>query len=602
MAAPEREGARRRAIGMAMSTSASENQPTAPPGAPTSIRKQRVGDWLVELNLISKRQLDEAVDMQQKLGERLGEILVKLNYLSERELSDVLMLQETLSSHASLTDYPIDTNVLRMLNEAFVKKNLVIPLVLVGKRLVAALTNKNNIELLDHVSLLTGYKIIPLSFRKEDIETAITYFYDNRQVQNQDKLDKAIQATAGGYEIEKEEDTGKELVDLEDAPIIELVNTIMFSAIEGGVSDIHMEATETSLVVRLRTDGVMMQSMNIPKTIATSVIARIKVMSSMNITETRRPQDGRFSLKRGRQKYDFRVASIASHWGENVVIRILRPLNMSGGLEKLGLETFNLKNFQAMLNASNGIILVTGPTGSGKSSTLYTCLGLMDKDTDSIVTIEDPVEFPLPGIVQIQVQPKIGLTFATALRTILRLDPDTIMLGEIRDHETLEAAIAAAMTGHLVLATLHTNDAVSTIARMKDMGAESFQISSSVVGVIAQRLIRRICEHCAEEYVATPEELEFLKLTMHEDLMLRRGKGCPKCRDTGYKGRIAIFEILRITRQLKDMINRDEPEANIMRSARGNGFLSLFDDGRAKVLAKTTTAKELFRVIGDSEN
>lgn len=561
-----------------------------------SLRKQRIGDWLVELNLITKRQLDEAISQQSESGERIGSILIRLGYLSEKELSDVLMLQETLTSRSSLTEFPIDVNVLRLLSETFVKQNLVIPLLLVGNRLVVALNQADNISLIDRISLLTGYRIIPLSFRQEDLQLAVVYFYESKMLQNVGTIERAIQAGGAG---EEQKEGNEQPVRADDGPIVELVNSVLADAIESNASDIHLDAQERCIAVRMRIDGVLSQVMEIPKSLASSVIARIKVMAEMNITERRRPQDGRFTMRYGASKIDFRVSSISSHWGETIVIRLLRPLNMSRGLEKLGFDEKNLTLFKQIISATTGIVLVTGPTGSGKTSTLYTSLGQLDKVSDKIATIEDPVEFPLEGIVQIQIVPKIGLTFASALRTLLRQDPDVVMLGEIRDGETLEAAIAAALTGHLVLSTIHSNDAISTISRMQDMGALPFLISSTLVGVIAQRLVRRICEECGEDYPATAEEKEFLKVDPAEKLFLRRGKGCKTCKGSGYKGQVAVFEILRVNRSLRDMINRSQPTAVLWEAAREMGFRTLLEDGKLKVMNKMTTVQEVIRVLGD---
>ncbi len=563
----------------------------------TVLRKQRLGDWLVDLNLISKPQLAEAMELQKITGERIGALLVQLGYLTDRELNDVLLLQEMLASHASLTAFPVDKQVLRLLNESFCKQNQVLSLVLVGQRLVVALPDRNNAELIDRISLLSGYKIIPIAFRKPDLDVAIAHFFspDGHVASS---LERVVQAAGADADQKKSKQNVTELVSDDDGTIVSLVNSIIRQAIESGVSDVHLESQERGLEVRMRLDGVMQKTTEIPPGLAAQALTRFKVLAGMNVTENRRPQDGRFTMRHKQDTFDFRASTIGSHWGETMVIRILRPLAV-GNPEALGSDEETRARFKQILGAASGMVLVTGPTGSGKTSTLYACIAQLDRTRDSIVTIEDPVEFPLPGIVQIQIQSKIGLTFAAALRTILRQDPDTVMVGEIRDSEVLEAAVAAAMTGHLVLSTLHTNDAISTISRLMDMGAKPYQISSTVVGIVAQRLVRRVCKQCSEQYAASYEERQFLKTSADEPVTLARGKGCQACKNTGYRGRLAVYEILRINRRLKNLINANEPEAELWKAAREMGFRTLLEDARLRVRQGLTTVDEVMRVLGD---
>jgi type IV pilus assembly protein PilB len=384
----------------------------------------------------------------------------------------------------------------------------------------------------------------------------------------------------------------------EEAPIVELVNQILIKAIDTGASDLHLEPYEQKLDVRLRMDGVLQTIMTLPKQVESAVISRVKILCDMNIAERRRPQDGRFSIRYQGQKIDFRVAVIAVHWGEKVVMRLLRPKTIALGLEALGFDPEDLEKLDRYINAPNGIMLVTGPTGSGKTSTLYASLSAMDKNSDSIVTIEDPVEFPVEGISQIQANAKIGLTFAAALRTILRLDPDTIMLGEIRDKETGEIAIEAALTGHMVLSTLHTNSTVETVSRLIDMGIPPFMVSATLLCVIAQRLVRKVCKNCYEEYEANDEEKEFLGLPANEPYTLARGKGCDICNQTGHKGQLGVFEILEVTRTIKDMINHEESALVMLDAAQKNGMLTLLDDGKKKARRRQTSVEEVIRVLG----
>lgn len=572
-----------------------------PPSSPEEggvLRKQRLGDWLVELNLISKPQLAEAMELQRITGERIGTLLIQLGYLTDRELDDILRVQEMLSSHASLTEFPVEPRVLRLLSANFAKQNLAIPLVLMGQRLVVALPDRNNTEQIDRISLLTGHHVIPIALRKPDLEAAIAHFF-SEDASAPTRLEKMVKAASSDSEPMKAtiKQNIAELVSADDGTVVSLVNSVLLEALESGASDIHFEATDRGISVRSRLDGVMHDAASIPAALAPAALSRLKVLADMNLTETRRPQDGRFTMRHQQDHYDFRVSSIASHWGETMVIRILRPLSI-GNLDSLASDDDTRLKFRRLLGAPSGMVLVTGPTGSGKTSTLYACLEALDKTTDSIVTVEDPIEFPLAGIVQIQVQPKIGLTFASALRTILRQDPDVVMLGEIRDSEALEASVAAAMTGHLVLSTLHTNDAISTISRLMDMGAKTYQISSTVSGIVAQRLVRRICTSCAEPYPATPEDRTFLKAG-DESLMLKRGKGCSACKSSGYKGRLGVYEILLLNRRLKNLVNAGAPEAELWQAAREMGFRSLLEDGRQRIRQGLTTVEEVVRVLGD---
>ncbi|MEB3222229.1 MAG: GspE/PulE family protein, partial [Candidatus Sericytochromatia bacterium] len=329
-----------------------------------------------------------------------------------------------------------------------------------------------------------------------------------------------------------------------------------------------------------------------------AVISRVKILSDMNIAERRRPQDGRFSVRHQGQKIDFRVAVISCHWGEKVVMRLLRPKTIALGLEALGFTPDDLDKLMPYINAPNGILLVTGPTGSGKTSTLYASLAAMDKQHDSIVTIEDPVEFPVEGITQIQANAKIGLTFAAALRTILRLDPDTIMLGEIRDKETGEIAIEAALTGHMVLSTLHTNSTVETVGRLIDMGIPPYMVSATLLCVVAQRLVRKVCKGCYEEYEADDEEKAFLARPLDEPLILARGAGCDICNGTGHKGQLGVFEILEVTRRIKELINEEASSIQMLDAAAEGGMLTLLEDGKRKVLGRQTSVEEIVRVLG----
>jgi type IV pilus assembly protein PilB len=385
-----------------------------------------------------------------------------------------------------------------------------------------------------------------------------------------------------------------------DAPVIELVNRILAQAVQKGASDLHIRPTPKGVSVKLRQDGVMQPLMELPKEIETSVISRLKIMADLNIAERRRPQDGRCSIQVDGKPIDLRVACIASHWGEMMVLRILRPMNVPNGFTSLGFRAPERERWERIVKAPNGLILVTGPTGSGKTSTLYATLNQFDKTEKNLLTVEDPVEYPVAGIGQIQIASKVGLTFAAALRSILRLDPDVILVGEIRDHETLEIALEAALTGHLVLSTLHTNDAVSAISRMAEMGAPRHQIAATVVGVLAQRLVRKNCPHCVKPLAPTVEERDFLGIG-DDDVLLRRGVGCDLCDGIGYKGRMGVYEVLEVSGELADAITGGASTLDLWRLARAGGMGTLLEDGKAKVLEGHTTCQEIQRVIGFRE-
>jgi type IV pilus assembly protein PilB len=568
--------------------------------------KDLIGEWLVNLGMITRRQLAVSQEVREQSGASLEMTLIEQRFVTVEELDGAAKLQQILGSIPSLAEFPVEEDVLPLIPEPVARQKQIVPLMRLGDRLVIAYGRSTDayqrdydVKLLDQVSHLTGLMVVGVGFKKEDVVAALDPIYGRRA--SRQLVDQALKISGHMGETRSK---GVESIDEkkaegdDEAPIVDLVNQVLMKAIESGASDLHIEPFEHRVEMRLRLDGVMTTIMTLPKQVEGAVISRIKILCDMNIAERRRPQDGRFSVRAQGQKIDFRVAVIACHWGEKVVMRLLRPKTISLGLEALGFSPEDMALLTRYINAPNGIMLVTGPTGSGKTSTLYAALSAMDKNSDSIVTIEDPVEFPVEGITQIQANAKIGLTFAAALRTILRLDPDTIMLGEIRDKETGEIAIEAALTGHMVLSTLHTNSTVETVSRLIDMGIPPYMVSSTLLCVVAQRLVRKICKNCYEEYEATPEEKEFLDLAPHEELMLARGRGCDTCNNSGMKGMQGVFEILEVTRTIKDMINREETALTILDAARQNGMLTLLDDGKRKARMRQTTVDEVIRVLG----
>lgn len=578
------------------------DQATSSTGA-GGLRKKMIGEWLCNLGLISPFQLSEALSTQQETGERIGQILIQKGFLNERELSEILTLQEVLATKSSLLDFPIEAETIALIPEAFARKNLLVPLMKVGRRLIIATRNIDDPKLLDHLSLLTGYIVVPIGFREEDLSGALGRFYEDRSRRVDDTIERAIKRTGGrddGRRQQQAQDisAGSEV----DAPIVELVNSILTDAVERGAADIAFDPTEEGLGIRMRIDGVMTTVLKLPRAIEASVVTRIKVMAGMNITEKRRPQDGRFSVVVNGEKIDLRTSCIATHWGERISMRLLRTRSILLGLDSLGFGEQDRGTLEQILLSPIGVILVTGPTGSGKTTTLYAVLQQFDRESDSIITIEDPVEYPVPGIAQIQVNTKIDLNFSSALRTVLRQDPDIIMVGEIRDLETLETATSAAMTGHLVLSTLHTNDAVSTVTRMIEMGIPPYVVGGTVSGIIAQRLIRCVCPSCKTMRPATAKEKAFLNVPADSDLMLATGTGCDRCSGTGYKGQLGVFEILRMTRTIQSLISRGEPGTIIQDEANRLGMKSLLDDAKSKVMKGLSTVDEVIRCLGTGTN
>jgi type IV pilus assembly protein PilB len=567
--------------------------------------KDMIGEWLVNLGMITRRQLAVSQEVREQAGTALEVVLIEQRFVTDEELQGAAKLQQILGSIPSLAEFPVEEDVLPLIPEPVARQKQIVPLMRLGERLVIAYGRSTDayqrdydVKLLDQVSHLTGMMVVGVGFKKEDVGAALDPLYGRRSASKLVDQALKISGAMGESKAKGVEAIDDKKGDDDEAPIVDLVNQILMKAIETGASDLHIEPFEHRVEARLRMDGVMQTIMTLPKQVEGAVISRIKILCDMNIAERRRPQDGRFSVRAQGQKIDFRVAVIACHWGEKVVMRLLRPKTISLGLEALGFSPEDMELLNRYVNAPNGIMLVTGPTGSGKTSTLYAALSAMDKSADSIVTIEDPVEFPVEGITQIQANAKIGLTFAAALRTILRLDPDTIMLGEIRDKETGEIAIEAALTGHLVLSTLHTNSTVETVARLIDMGIPPYMVSSTLLCVVAQRLVRKVCKHCYEEYDATDEEKDFLDAARHEHIVLARGRGCEVCNHTGMKGMLGVFEILEVTRTIKDMINREETALTILDAARQNGMLTLLDDGKRKARHRQTTVEEVIRVLG----
>lgn len=583
-------------------TTNGQGVPLQTPGVP-ALKKpapKRIGDVLIEEGFITQQQLEQALSEGKATGAPLGAVLIKLGYIDESHLGKGLAKLHGLK-YIEAHNLELNPAVIGLIPLDFIKRHMVIPLSIdkEHKRLEVIMARPDNLKVLDEIALLTGYRPIPRVSTHKEMVNLLDKFYTARA-----SADDVLAKMEEDYAKEDTVFTESTLSDLEaemaadDAPVVQLVNAILQEAIDCDASDIHIEPQKERLLVRFRIHGILREMKSIPKRMAGAVTSRIKVASGMDIAERRRPQDGRMKLKVGSQEVDMRVNSLAVQFGEKIVIRLLRPNATTGGLEKLGLTQHEVKRLNKMIRAPHGIILVTGPTGSGKTTTLYSCLREINSPDRNITTIEDPVEYPLVGINQTQVSHKSGLTFALCLRAILRQDPDVVMVGEIRDEETLEAAIHAALTGHLVFSTIHTNSTAKTVTRLLEMGAPEYLVSSAVIGILAQRLVRRICSKCKVTYQATPEELTILGLPPDKPVTLAKGEGCNRCNGSGYEGRVGLYEIMNMNREIGELIESKASTYLVQDAAVKDGMMTLGMDGKRKILAGLTTVEEITRVLG----
>ena len=559
-------------------------------------REKTLGEMLVVDNVITREQFEDALKKQEESGSSLGSILVDMNYATEWELAAALGKQLNVP-FITLSHYEIDPDILKSIPEEIVKKYKIVPVDKTGKTLTVALADPSNVYLLDELKLVTKCNILPVISFESDIEEAIHKYYGSDN--NMDEMIKEI--TQQDLEIIRSSEEGsEEELDLEtspnDAPVIQLVNLVVEEALKMRASDIHIEPYEKTLRVRYRIDGALREMSTPPKKMQNAIISRIKILSQLNIAERRLPQDGRFKIRKDNRNIDFRVSIIPTVFGEKVVMRILDQGALMLDLTDLGFDESELKIFEKYIRRPYGMVLITGPTGSGKSTTLYSALSTINDPKKNINTIEDPVEYQLKGINQVQVKPEIGLNFADGLRSFLRQDPDIIMVGEIRDLETAEIAIRAALTGHLVLSTLHTNDAPSTINRLANMGIESYLVTASLLMVVAQRLVRKICDRCKEEFKPTDEMLQSFSLTGDKKYKFYRGRGCDRCSGSGYRGRIAIYEVMDITDDLRALILRGASNVEIKKYAVEHNMRTLRMSGIQKVIQGITTFDEILTI------
>lgn len=555
--------------------------------------RKRLGDMLLETGQITDEQLDEALSKQKVSGKRLGEILVEDKIISEDDILSLLEIQLGVR-RVYLNEIEIDTDAVTCIPETLARKYNLIPIGYQDNKIFVVMSDPLNIFATDDVRIATGYEVEPLIATQKEIKEAISKFYSKQDVQK--AAEEVNRESNTKNKQEKEEKNKSELDEVKNAPVVKLVDSIIQNAVRARASDIHIEPFEKYQKIRYRIDGELKEVLRAPKETAGALTTRIKILASLNIAEKRIPQDGRILTSADGNPVDLRVSVLPTVHGEKVVIRILRRDNFLMGKENLGLGNDDMEKLKRIMSSPHGIILVTGPTGSGKSTTLYTILSDLNTDDKNIITVEDPVEYMMEGINQVNVNTKAGLTFAAGLRSILRQDPDIVMVGEIRDGETAEIAVRAAITGHLVLSTIHTNDAPSTVLRLVDMGIEPYLVASSLSGIIAQRLVRRICPSCKVEYKANDYEKKFLGLNKDSDIRLYRGAGCNNCGNTGYKGRAAAFEILEIDREIREAIMSETNSEELKQLCIRRGMKTLKEYGAEMVINGVTTVDELAKI------
>jgi len=559
----------------------------------------RLGELLVREKLISLQQLRKAQDEQQKSGQNLGYTLAKLGYISDSEITTFLSSQYRLPS-ISLDEYEIEGDVIKLVSRDVCEKHKIIPVSRSGASLIVAMSDPTNLHAIDDIKFLTGYNVEPVVASETSIASAIERYYNVGPSYDEVMADFNLGDEDIDFSGDEEEINALELERAsEDAPVVRLVNVLLLNAIRKRASDIHVEPYEKRLRVRYRVDGVLQEEMSPPMKLKNALVSRLKIMSQLDIAERRLPQDGRIKLKMGKgREMDFRVSVLPTMWGEKVVLRLLDKSNLQLDMTKLGFDHAPLADFKWAITQPWGMVLVTGPTGSGKTTTLYSALSELNQPDCNISTAEDPVEYNLHGINQVQMHDEIGLNFAAALRSFLRQDPDIIMVGEIRDFETAEIAVKAALTGHLVLSTLHTNDAPATISRLLNMGVEPFLITASVNLVLAQRLARKCCGECKEPIPIDRQAL--LDLGAREEQLEgatpMKGRGCTTCGGTGYKGRVALYEVMRFNDNLKERVLQGASTAELKAAAIQNGMATLRMSGIKKVLEGVTTPEEVLRV------
>lgn len=552
-------------------------------------RKMRLGDILVKDGFITEEQLMEALILQRENGQKLGVLLISQKLITEDQLFMVLEQQYGIP-FLDLNNIFIDAKVPKLISESLARKHSVIPVRLDKNKLTLAMVDPLDMIAKDDVRIITGLEVDVVISTQQDIVKAIGRFYDSAERAERAVEDYKTQTGVEDYEVDEED------ADVTNAPMVRLVNTIISQAVRAKASDIHIEPFEKNVRIRFRVDGELREVMSPAKSTHSPVVTRIKIMGKMNISEKRIPQDGRVEATIEGMAIDMRISVLPTVYGEKVVIRLLDRNALVVSKSDLGFTAHNLELIDKIMKVPEGIILVTGPTGSGKTTTLYSLLKELNKENKNIITIEDPVEYRLEGINQVQVNAKAGLTFASGLRSVLRQDPDIVMVGEIRDVETAEIAVRAAITGHIVLSTIHTNDTVSTISRLEDMGIENYLIASATVGILAQRLVKKICHKCKVSHEASADELKIMGIPFAENVMITKGTGCNSCNNTGYSGRTAIHEVLVVDREIRNMISTGKSVDEIKTRAKEKGLTTLNETCRELVLQGQTTIDEMLRM------
>lgn len=572
---------------------------------PVELLGQPISDIAQHLFQVSAEQVGNCLIEAREKDQSFGELLVEKKILNSHQVAGLLAAYMGLQVLETIEVDSIPDELLAAVPIAFAKQNRILPIeIKESGQAVVVCCNPLQLDTEDELRLVLNRDIEWVVSSYEAVLTAINSAYD-RSMRQAETAVAELEGDDSGDLKGGLEDEVVDLLDLEsddEAPIIRLVNSLMSQAVKDGASDIHVEPYERELLVRFRVDGVLHEIIRPPKRFQNSIISRVKIMGGLNIAEKRLPQDGRIRLKVAGKDFDIRVSSVPTTYGERIVMRLLDRSSVMRDLSEIGFSNYNLKKMDALIQAAHGILLVTGPTGSGKTSTLYACLAKINRPDLNILTIEDPVEYQLKGVGQVQVNSKINLSFASGLRAFLRQDPDVIMVGEIRDRETAEIAIQASLTGHLVFSTIHTNDAPGAVTRLVDMQVEPFLVASSLLAVLAQRLVRTICGNCKEKYLANEEELAEIGLSLKDVKHLYRGKGCESCQHTGYRGRLGIFELMVINDEVRASIMNNSDASTIKAIARENGMKTLREDGALKVIAGLTTVAELTRVTREDES
>ena len=560
---------------------------------------KRLGDLLVSAGAITQEELQIGLERQKETKERLGTALISAGIITEQQLIEVLRLQLGIE-YIDLSKTNIPISLAKVVPKNIAKQFNVVPVYMSNDELFLAMSDPMNFYAIEEVKKVVKKRITPMIATRDGVEHAIAVLYGNEgAAQAIEAMKREI--TVSDEDARQDQFSGNIIGDsVDDAPTIRLVNSIIDRAVHEHASDIHIEPMEKELQVRMRIDGMLRKTLTIPKDLQNSVISRIKIMGGMDIAERRIPQDGRFNVKSGKKDYDLRVSSLPTVYGEKIVARLLDKEAGHLTPESIGLTGENLNKYHRAIHCHSGVILIAGPTGSGKSSTMNTMISELNTEEVNLVTLEDPVEYNIDGVNQVQINEKTGMNFASGLRAILRQDPDIIGVGEIRDGETAEIAMRSAITGHVVLSTIHTNDAVGTIERLEDIGVETYLIASALRGVVSQRLVRRICPKCKKAYKATENEVKILNLDPNKEYTFYKGEGCADCFNTGYRGRIGVFEILEVTPQIQRQILNKEGRSAIEDTLKETDFTTLRESGIELVEQGITTVEEIQRVIYES--